>query len=343
MSRNLLIISILLVVVVGLALAELILGSVHVPFSQVWAILCGGEGDKASYSTIVLDSRLPRTLTGILAGAGLAMSGLLMQTYFRNPLAGPSVLGISSGASLGVALLVMLAGGTGVLYKLAGIGGYLAVALAAGLGAFAALALILWVARRMSSAVTLLIFGLMLGYLTSAIIIVLQKGATQGSLQAFVFWGMGSFANTIGTGLAVLSSAVGIGLLTVLTFARSLNAMLLGRDYATSMGVNVKRVEVLLLLSTGLLAGVVTAFCGPIAFLGLAVPHLARGVMKSSDHLWLIPSVLLVGMALALGCDLISRVPLAHGHIPLNAVTSIVGAPIILWIIVRNKRLGEMV
>jgi len=334
---------ILVVVIVILGLMEMAMGSVRIPISDVWSVLLGEEGAKSSFKTIILDSRLPRFVTALLAGAGLAMSGLLMQTYFRNPLAGPSVLGISSGASLGVSLLVLLAGGVGIMYKLAGFGGHLAVALAAGTGAFVALALIIWVARRMRSAVTLLIFGLMLGYITSAIIIILQKGATPGALQAFVFWGMGSFSNTIGTSLTILAASVGAGLLIVLSYAKSLNALLLGGEYATSMGVNVRKVEILLLLSTGLLAGVVTAFCGPIAFLGLAVPHLARGILKSSNHLWLLPSVVLVGIALAIGCDLLSRIPLDNGHVPLNAVTSIVGAPIILWIILRNKRLGEMV
>lgn len=343
MTRNLLIISILVVLVLFLAILELALGSVRIPVADVLGVLTGSDGSQASFRTIILDSRLPRMLTAILAGSGLAMSGLLMQTYFRNPLAGPSVLGISSGASLGVSLLVLMAGGVGFMYKFAGVGGNLAVAVAAGLGAFGSLALIIWVARRMRSAVTLLIFGLMLGYITSAVIIVLQKGATPGALQAFVFWGMGSFSNTIGTSLTILGIAVGAGLSIVLGFTRSLNAMLLGSEYASSMGVNVRRVEILILLSTGLLAGVVTAFCGPVAFLGLAVPHLARGIMKSSNHLLLLPSVVLVGMTLALGCDLLSRIPLSNGYLPLNAVTSIVGAPIILWIILRNKRLGEMV
>ncbi|NNE55794.1 MAG: iron ABC transporter permease [Flavobacteriales bacterium] len=321
---------------------ELIVGQVSIPANAVFDILFGDESQKETWAIIVKESRVPRAFTALLAGAGLAVSGLLMQTYFRNPLAGPSVLGITSGASLGVALLLLIAGGTSAVFQATGFGGSVGLAMAAGLGAMAVLAIILAVAPRMNMA-TLLIFGLMIGYITSSSIIVLQRGASQGALQSFVFWGMGSFAGTTGVSLKVLSAVTITGLLACLAILKHLNPMLLGKDYAAGLGVPVKKTGLAMLLVTGVITGVITAFCGPIAFLGLAVPHLARGLFGTSNHLVVLPATVLLGTVLGLGCDLITRIPLGDQAIPLNAVTSIVGAPIVLWVILKNRSIGAWV
>ena len=329
-SKDLLIFLTLLLACALLFILNISVGSVSIPFSEVVSILFDGDSEKPTWRTIVHLSRLPGAVTAAIAGSALAVSGLLVQTMFRNPLAGPSVLGISSGASLGVALVMLLFAGAGMV-------SYSAVVFAAVLGAGAVLVLILMVAQRMSDNVTLLIFGLMLGYAISAIVSVLEFQSENASLRAFVNWGFGSFSGNTWEQVRILS-AIGLGgLLLSLTTIKPLDAWLLGEDHAMSVGVNTKRTRILVITVVGVLAGTITAFCGPIAFLGLATPHLARGLWPVTRHRSAIPLVALVGAMLALACDLISRIPGSEGILPLNAVTSMVGAPVVIWVILRNR------
>jgi iron complex transport system permease protein len=324
------------------AFLEIALGRVQIPLGDVLSILFGSEGERPTWNSVIWASRVPRALTAFLAGSGLALSGLLMQTYFRNPLAGPSVLGITSGASLAVAFLVLFSGGMASFQATVGISGPLAIAVAAFAGSMFLLFMIMLVAKRLSDPVSLLIFGMMTGYVVSALVSVLQFGSGKEALRTFVLWGMGSFADLLGSQLTILTVGVLGGFALLIPVARHLNVILLGDDQAASIGVPVKRVRLLTLLSTGLLTGTITAFCGPIAFLGLAVPHLARGMFKTSNHkvlLWVTP---ILGGGLGLLCDLISRMPWTQGGLPLNAVTCMVGAPVVMWVIFRNRRLGRM-
>ena len=305
-------------------LLNLLLGSVSIPFASVWNILTGGEGDPIAWQNIILKSRLPQALTALVAGAGLSISGLQMQTIFRNPLAGPSVLGISSGASLGVALVMLMLGGT-----VGGTGGfmlsgYMAVVSGAFVGATAVLCIIIFFSTLVRSNVMLLIIGIMVGYLASSMISLLNFFATSDGVYSYMLWGMGDFS--------------GVSLRQMLLM-KPLNALLLGERYAENLGVRVQRVRILLLISTGVLTAVSTAFCGPIAFIGLSVPHLARLMTGSADHRLLLPAVMLTGSCVALLCNLISLLPGASGVIPLNAITPLVGAPVVIYVIVNQKRI----
>ncbi len=340
-SKFILFFIILILLSILLLITELAFGSVNIPLSDVLNVLLGKPASKESWGIIILDSRLPRALTAIVAGGGLAVSGLLMQTFFRNALAGPSVLGITSGSSLGVAFVLLITGGLSFSGSSLGLG--LAVSLAALGGAFAVLTLVIIVARYLRDPVTLLIFGLMLGYITSAMVSVMQFSASDSSLKSFVLWGMGSFADTSWSDFGILLIGVIIGIILIFTFLRHLNVLLLGEEYASSMGVPVKRIRLMIILSTGILAGIITAFCGPVAFLGLAVPHLSRGLFKTSNHYILLPGVILCGIVLGLACDLISRMPWTDGGLPLNAVTGIVGAPVVIYIILKRRRTGGMI
>lgn len=306
------------------------LGSVHIPFVEVLRILFGATGAKASWENIVLVGRLPGALTALVAGAALAVSGLLVQTLFRNPLAGPSVLGISSGASLGVALVMLFFGGLSVL-------SYSAVAAAAMVGSVSVLLLVLLVAQRMRDDVTLLIFGLMAGYIISSVVSVLEFQSEDSALRSFINWGFGSFSGTTWQQLWILLGLSVVGGMLSLFVVKPLDAWLLGEEHARSVGVNTRRTRLLVIAVVGVLAGAVTAFCGPIAFLGLATPHLARGLWPVTRHLYALPLVALTGAILALMCDLIARSPGSVGVLPLNAVTSLVGAPVVIWVILRNR------
>ncbi|MFZ6051259.1 iron chelate uptake ABC transporter family permease subunit [Halocola ammonii] len=333
-GKRVLLFSLLIFSVVVFAVLELVAGSVHIPLETVFETLFGSESVDQRWQVIIFDSRMTRVCTAALAGSSLAVSGLLMQTFFSNPLAGPSVLGITSGSSLGVALLVLAGGGA-----LFGFSYHLSIALAAIAGAFLILIGVMLVAQKLRDNVSLLIFGLMAGYLTSAIVTVLQSRTTKEALQVFVHWGFGTFSTTSWSEIGFFAICVLLGLLLVLTLLKSLNAWMLGEDYAETLGVSVRKTRILILVATGILTGVTTAFCGPIAFLGLAVPHLVRGLFHSADHKILIPGVILTGMVLGLGCDWISRMPWSESSLPLNAVTSLVGAPVVIWIIfMRNRR-----
>jgi iron complex transport system permease protein len=319
--------------------AALCLGSVPVPLGRTLRVLAGAGADPRT-EVIVTTVRLPRATTAAVAGAALGVAGLQMQALFRNALADPYVLGVSSGASLGVALVVAGAGtpaASGFAAGLAGAGRVGMVA-AATLGAAAVLAVVLVLARWVRQAVTLLIVGVMVGYGMTAMVSVLLVYTEPQRAQQFVSWGLGSFAGTTWPDLRVFVPAAGIGLLAGLASAKALNALLLGEDYARSMGLRVRRVRIVSLLGASLLAGTVTAFCGPVAFLGIAVPHLARSALGTSDHRLLLPATVLLGAAAALVCSIATQLPGAGSVLPLNAVTSLLGAPVVIGVLLRARR-----
>lgn len=316
----------------ALAFIALSVGSVHIPFGEVWSALLG-KGTGGTNAAIVLQVRLPQVVTAAVAGAGLAASGLVMQTIFRNPLAGPSVLGISSGASLGVALVMLVA----PFWSLLPVPREVLVIAASFGGAIGVLLLIVLADRRVGDGVTLLIVGLMVGYLCSAIISVLQNASVAQALKSYVVWNMGTFSAVHLARLPWLAVPVLSGIGAALTLVKPLNALLLGEEYAASLGTPVKRVRRIAIWTTGLLAGTITAFCGPISFLGLATPHVARAVLRTNDHSALMPGSILLGCALAIGCDLVVRASGADMALPLNAVTSLLGAPVVLWVLLSGK------
>lgn len=330
----------LLVVLVLVFLLSLVVGSVSIPLTDILTILVGGEPARATWTTIVLDFRLPKALTALLAGAALAVGGLQMQTLFRNPLADPYVLGVSSGASLGVALVVLSVGTTGSML-LAGLGlsGDFGITLAAILGSGFALLLVIAVAARVQSVITLLVLGLMFGYATGALVSLLMYFSVAERIQMYINWTYGSFSGVSWRQMPIFIPVVIIGLLLTFLLSKPLNALLLGEAYARSMGLNVRRVRLAIISSTALLAGSVTAFCGPIGFLGLAVPHLCRALFGTSDHRILTPATLLLGGTLALVADLVAQMPGSQIVLPLNAVTALIGAPVVIWVILRRRSL----
>ncbi len=313
----------------------LAMGSVDIPLAEVWLALTGEL--TGPHGVIVAQVRLPEVITAAAAGAGLAAAGLLMQTVFHNPLAGPGVLGVSGGSALGVAV-VMLAR---PMWQQLPLHQDLLVLIAALLGAVAVLVLIIMADRRIGDGVTLLIMGLMVGYLTSSLVNILQAAGESRALKDYVLWGMGSFAGVEAARLPWLLVPVVIGLLAALFMMKPLNALLTGDDHARSMGVDVERVRRLAILTTGLLTAVVTACCGPIAFLGLAVPHVARAFLRSADHRLLMPGTILMGALLALACDLVVRVPWGGRVLPLNTVTSLLGAPVVVWVLLSGRNWGR--
>ena len=331
---------VLVIVLAGVFLLSLALGSVSIPLDEIIRVLAGGAASREAWTSIILKFRLPKALTAVLAGAALGIGGLQMQTLFRNPLADPFVLGISSGASLGVALVVLTAGTTGALL-LAGISPLsdVSLAVAASLGSGVVLAMVLVVARRVTSSVTLLILGLMFGYGVSAVVSLLLYFSISERIQAYVNWSFGSFGAVTWNQMTVFAPVILIGLGLAFLLSKSLNALLLGETYARSMGMNVMRARRLIVVSTALLAGAVTAFCGPIGFLGIAVPHICRNLFNTSDHRILIPATILMGGIVALLADLIAQVPGSKIVLPLNAITALIGAPIVIWIILRGRGL----
>jgi len=330
----------LLAALMSMFLLSLTIGSVRIPLEDILTILVGGEPARATWTTIVRDFRLPKALTAMLAGAALAVSGLGMQTLFRNPLADSYVLGVSSGASLGVALVVLSVGTTGSIL-MAGIGllGDLGLAMAAFAGAALILLLVMLVAARVQSVMTLLILGLMFGYATGALVSLLLYFSIVERIQAYINWSFGSFGGVTWSQMGVFAPMVIVGLVSAFFLSKPLNALLLGESYARSMGLNVRRARLWIILTTALLAGGVTAFCGPIAFVGIAVPHLCRGLFGTSDHRMLIPGVILLGGTVALLADLIAQMPGSQITLPLNAVTALIGAPVVIWIILRRRNL----
>ncbi|WP_439183507.1 iron chelate uptake ABC transporter family permease subunit [Carboxylicivirga taeanensis] len=316
-------------------------GSVSIPLEDIVRIILGEEASRTAYASIILKSRLPQTITAILAGAGLAVGGLQMQTLFRNPLAGPSILGISSGAGLGVALVVLFAGNIlGVTISGYGLFGHLTVVGAAFLGAFLILLLIVFFARALRDNTILLIVGIMVGYAASAIIGVMKFYSPKEDVHAYVIWGLGSFANVSWEHLLILIPVVIFGLVMSLLLVKPLNVLLLGENYAENLGINIKNTRLAILLCTGLLTAAITAFCGPIAFLGLAVPHLTKGLFRTSDQKVLLPAVILAGAVLALFCNFIARLPGFDGALPINVVTGLIGAPIVISVIIKRRKMN---
>ena len=333
----------LLVALIGLLfLLNLLLGSVAIPADSIGNILIGQGNEPVAWQNIVWKSRLPQALTALVAGAGLAVSGLQMQTVFRNPLAGPSVLGISSGASLGVAFVILLSGSIGgVALSRLGIIGEIALSVAAIAGALSIMALIAYVSQKIKGSVTLLIVGVMIGYVATAIIGVLKFFSVEEDIRAYVIWGLGSFARVSGNQMMLFVSLMTILLPLSFLLIKTLNLLLLGDGYARNLGLNIKRARLLVILSAGILTAIVTAYCGPISFLGLAVPHLARAMFQTSDHRILMPSSLLLGAVLALFCNLVARMPGFEGALPVNSVTALIGAPVVASVLF-NKRKGEI-
>ena len=337
----------LALVALAVFLLSLAVGSVRIPIDEIVAVLLGGDASKPAWATIVLKFRLPKALTAMLAGAALSVSGLQMQTLFRNPLAGPFVLGISSGASLGVALTVLLAGvavglgGSTTLLAGISLAGDTSLALSAIIGSGLVLLLVMTVARKVQSGMTLLILGLMFGYTTSALVSVLIYFSVVERIQAYISWTFGSFGGVTWRQLQVMAPAILLGLAGGHLLMKPLNALLLGETYALSLGLNVRRVRLGIIGSSAVLAGVVTAFCGPIGFLGIAVPHLCRSLLHTSDHRLLLPAVSFMGATLALGADIVAGLPGSQLTLPLNAVTALLGAPVVIWVILRQRNLRE--
>ena len=330
--------AVLLIVIFGFDLA---IGSVSIPFDNLVTILVGGEPERPAWGQIVLIFRLPRALTAILAGSALSVSGLLMQTYFRNPLAGPFVLGINAGASLGVALVVLAVGSVAstTLVSQLGLLGDIGVVVAACIGSGLVFGAVLVVSRRVQSSMTLLILGLMFGYAAGAVVSMLLYFSSAERIQAYLAWRFGSFGGVTWDQMKILAPVIVFGLLIAYFSAKPLNALLLGESYARSMGLTVKRAQFWMILSASVLAGATTAYCGPIGFLGVAVPHLCRGLFNTSDHRVLVPATLLMGASLALVADLISQMPGQQIVLPLNAVTALIGAPVVIWVILRRRDL----
>lgn len=320
-SRSAILFAMLAALTLFLFLLDLAVGAVAVPLGDVWAALTGGDCPRAT-AKIILNIRLIKAVVALLAGAALSVSGLQMQTLFRNPLAGPYVLGISSGASLGVALVV-----------LAGFGSSIGIAGAAWLGAALVLVVIAAVGHRIKDIMVILILGMMFSSGVGAIVQILQYLSKEESLKAFVIWTMGSLGDVTFDQLAVLVPSIIAGLLLAVVTIKPLNLLLFGEEYAVTMGLNIRRSRGLLFLSTTLLAGTVTAFCGPIGFIGLAMPHVTRMLFRNSDHRVLVPGTVLSGAAVLLLCDLVSKM----FALPINAITALLGIPIVVWVVLRNK------
>ena len=318
---------------------NLLLGTVKIPVEAILRILIGDESVSEIWRNIILSSRVPQALTASVAGAGLAVSGLQMQTVFRNPLAGPSVLGISNGASLGVAFVVLLSGSLGgVALSRLGYLGDAAMSVAAIVGALAVMALILYVSQKVKGNVTLLIIGVMIGYLATAIIGVLKFFSAEEDVKAYVVWGLGSFARVSGDQM-MLFVLLMVGLLPLsMLLSKTMNLLLLGDYYASNLGLNLRRARLLVISCSGILVAIVTAYCGPIMFIGLAVPHLCRALFQTSDHRILMPATMLTGACLALVCNLVARMPGFEGALPVNSVTALVGAPIIASVLFRRHQ-----
>lgn len=318
-----------------LFICNILFGAVHIDASEILSIIAGRGAEEDPFRFIILESRLPQGITALLAGAALGVSGLLLQTAFRNPLAGPSVLGISSGASLGVALVILFMGGQIAVagYEIAGNAAVIAGAL---VGSLSIMALLMFFSMRLRSELMLLVVGMMTGYLTSSVVTLLSSLSTAQGVQGYVMWGMGTFGSVSSARIPVFSLLIVIGLAFSVLLAKPLNLLLLGDNYARNLGVRVHRVRNILLLVTGILTAIVTAYCGPVAFIGLAMPHVARLIMRTDNHWILIPATMLCGAAVALGCNVLSVMP-ESTVIPVNALTPIVGVPVILYVIFRRR------
>jgi iron complex transport system permease protein len=330
----------MVIVLIVIFLFDVALGSVNIPLSEVWAAFLGNSENEA-FSSIILKIRLPRAITAILAGSALSVAGLQMQTLFRNPLAGPSVLGITAGASLGVAAVMLATGSatTAFAIRQLGIGGSWLIILAATAGAMLVLLIILAISFKIKDNVVMLIVGIMVANITIAIVSIWQYFSDPEQIQEYILWTFGSLGGVTNEQLRVLALIIGIGILMTFFTSKSLNALLLGEDYAESMGLNIRRTRIAVIAITSVLAGAITGFCGPIGFIGIAVPHLTRSALNTSDHKILIPATVLVGAILMLFCDLLAKVPGSQTVLPVNAITALVGSPVVIWIILKRRNL----
>ena len=333
MSRNGILFVSLFVILLLLLLADLAFGSIRISLDEIWVALSNSQ-EKSIYREILLNYRLPKALTAVLAGSSLSVAGLLMQTLFRNPLAGPDVLGVNAGASLGVALITMFSSGVGSYFL--GFGSW-GLVVAAVLGATAVLLLVIFASVRVPDLVSLLIIGMMFGYIAGSVVSVLQNVSNPDTLKIFVIWTFGSLSAVSWTMMPVLLIVVGLGLCMAFFLQKPLNALLLGENYARGLGVSIPRTRFLIILSTSLLAGGVTAFAGPIAFIGITVPHMARSFFGSWNHRVILPASMLCGSCLLLICDIVSQMPGLTIGLPINSVTALFGAPLIIWILLKRK------
>jgi iron complex transport system permease protein len=332
-NRNTILFSILSLALLVTLLLNIAFGQVAIPINEVFTTLFGGNSSKVTWDYIIINFRLPKAIVAVLVGIGLSISGLLMQTLFRNPLAGPYVLGLSSGSSLGVALVIMSSSFFGINLSEMGFG----IILASCLGSFLVLFLVLVLSQRLRDSSTILIIGLMFSSFTSAFVGVLTYFSSAEQLQKFTFWSMGNIANLSWQSILILAICVFIGLVLSLFSLKSLDALLLGENYAKSMGLNLKKSRFTIIIATSILAGSITAFAGPIAFVGLAVPHVAKLLFQTSNHKILFWSTMLIGAIIMLFCDMVSQLPGLDFTLPINAITSIIGAPIVIWLLVRKR------
>ena len=318
---------------------DLFLGSVNIPFKNIIAIILGDNLEKESWRIIILESRLPKALAAIICGGALSVSGLLMQTLFRNPLAGPYILGISSGAGLGVAIFIM---GLGFL----GLSGLIilnyGIIISAVIGSLGVLTILLSIINKLKDVMTVLIIGIMIGSVITAVIGIIQSFSQDAELKSFIMWTMGDLSSITNNQLLLLAPIVVVGLFLSFLVSKNLNAYLLGEDYARSLGVNIKKSRTIIIIITSLLAGSVTAYCGPIGFIGIIIPHLARMICNSSDHKILIPTSILLGINVLLIADIISQLPGLDQSLPINSITSLIGIPFIIWIILKNKKITNL-
>ena len=336
MKRNILLFIGLAVSILFLFGLNLVTGSVQIPFADVLDILCGRFMGKESWEYIILENRLPQTLTAILCGASLSVCGLMLQTAFRNPLAGPDVFGISSGAGLGVALVMLLLGGT-VSTSMFTVSGFLAILTAAFVGAIAVTALILFLSTMVRNSVLFLIVGIMVGYVSSSAVSLLNFFASEEGVKSYMVWGMGNFGGVSMSHIPLFSILCLMGIGVSFLLIKPLNVLLLGPQYAESLGISTRQLRNILLVVVGLLTAITTAFCGPISFIGLAIPHIARLLFRTENHQVLLPGTVLSGAAISLLCNFICYLPGEAGIIPLNAVTPLIGAPVIIYVIVQRR------
>ncbi|MDR3059157.1 MAG: iron ABC transporter permease [Prevotella sp.] len=339
MKRYILFLTLIFISILIFFLLNLVLGTIAIPVRSIWNILFGSGEESVIWQNIIWKSRFPQTITALFAGAGLSISGLQMQTVFRNPLAGPSELGISSGASLGVAFIILLSGSiAGTALSKLGFFGEVAISAAAIAGAMAVMAIIIAISQRVRGNVILLIIGVMIGYIATAIIGVLKFFSNDEDVRAYVIWGLGSFSkvsgNQVYTFVCIMIVLIPLSFLLI----KTLNLMLLGEGYARNLGLNVKRARLSVIACSCVITAIVTAYCGPIVFLGLAVPHLCRTIFVSSDHRILMPAVTLTGASLALLCNLIARLPGFEGALPINSVTALIGAPIVISVLFGKRK-----
>ena len=331
----------LLVILILLFILNISLGSVYIPFRSIISTLSGYSIENEGWQNIIIQFRLPKAITAILVGSGLGISGLLMQTLFRNPLAGPFVLGISSGASLGVAIAILAGMTFGIGLTQMGIGGSWILTISASLGAVLVLGVVILVSLKVQDSMSLLIIGLMFGSATSAIVTVLQFFSKAESIQAYLIWTFGSLGGVTWEELQIFIPVVFIAIIGAFFLSKTLNALLLGDNYARSLGVNIQTSRLLIILVTAVLAGTITAFCGPIAFIGIAIPHITRLIFNTANHRILFPMVVLCGAILMLVCDMIAQLPGKAYTLPINAVTSVFGAPLVIWLVVRRKSFSK--